>query len=154
MSWPGQASEHDADHGETDEGGGGSSVALEVAGQATVSTDPGQGALDDPAFGKDDEAMQLVALDDHQRPGAGLCEGGGGRGSLVAGVGEDALDEGKEATCGLIEDQSCAITILHAGGMDDDAQEEAERVDEDMPLAAGDLLARIEAVWVERGAPF
>ena len=148
MSWPGQASEHDADHGETDEGGRGSSVALEVAGQATVSTDPGQGALDDPAFGKDDEAMQLVALDDHQRPGAGLREGGGGRGSLVAGVG------GKEATCGLIEDQSCAITILHAGGMDDDAQEEAERVDEDMPLAAGDLLARIEAVWVERGAPF
>lgn len=98
--------------------------------------------------------MQLVALDDHQRPGAGLCEGGGGRGSLVAGVGEDALDKGKEATCALIEDQSCAITILHAAGMDDDAQEEAERVDEDMPLAAGDLLARIEAVWVERGAPF
>ena len=94
-SWPGQASEHDADRGETDEGGGGSSVALEVAGQATASTDPGQGTLDDPAFGKDDEAMQLVALDDLQRPGAGLCEGGGGRGSLVAGVGEDALDEGK-----------------------------------------------------------
>src|SRR4029077_794923 len=37
MSWFGQASEHDADHGETDESGGGSCIALEVARQAAVS---------------------------------------------------------------------------------------------------------------------
>ena len=33
-------------------------VALEVAGQATVAADPGEGALDDPSLGQDDEAMQ------------------------------------------------------------------------------------------------
>jgi hypothetical protein len=38
--------------------------------------------------------------------------------------------------------------------MNDDVQQEAERVDEDLPLAARDLLARIMALWVERGAPF
>ena len=74
--------------------------------------------------------------------------------SLIAGIGEDALDEGKEAARASIEHQPRAIAILHVGGMDDDVQQEAERVDEDMPLAARDLLARIEALRVERGAPF
>src|SRR5712671_2779159 len=61
MRWFGQASEHDADHGETDESGGGSCIALEVARQAAVSNDPGEVAFDDPALGKNDEAMQLVS---------------------------------------------------------------------------------------------
>jgi hypothetical protein len=30
----------------------------------------------------------------------------------------------------------------------------AERIDEDMTLATRDLLARIEALWVEQGPPF
>jgi hypothetical protein len=38
--------------------------------------------------------------------------------------------------------------------MDNDVQQEAERVDEDVPLAARDLLARIVALRVERAAPF
>src|SRR6266403_5406696 len=114
MRWFGQASEHDADHGETDESGGGSCIALEVARQAAVSTDPGEGAFDDPALGKNDEAMQLVSLDDFQRPGAGLCDGCGRLRSLVAGVGEDVLDEGKEAARTLVKNQSRAIAILHS----------------------------------------
>ena len=154
MSWPGQASEHDADHGETDEGRGGSRVALEVARQAAIVADPGEGALDDPAFGQDDEAMQFVALDDLQPPGAGLGDGGGGLRSLVAGIGEDALDEREEAARAPIENEPRTIAILHVGRVDDDVQQEAERVDENMPLAARDLLARIEALRVERGAPF
>ena len=47
-----------------------------------------------------------------------------------------------------------AVAILNVGGVDDDAQQKAERVDEDMALAAGDFLARIIALRVERGAPF
>jgi hypothetical protein len=38
--------------------------------------------------------------------------------------------------------------------MDHDVQQEAERIDEDMPLAARDLLARIEALRVDRRPPF
>ena len=78
MSWVGQASEHDADHCETDEGGGGSRVALEVAGEAPIVADPGERSLDDPALGQHDEAMQFIALDDRQLPGAGLGDGGRG----------------------------------------------------------------------------
>lgn len=129
-------------------------VALEIARQASVAADPGEGALDDPTLGEDDEAMQFGSLDDLQRPGAGLGYGGGERRALIAGVGEDALDEGEEAARAHVEDKPRAIAVLHCGGMNDDVQEEAERVDEDVSLAARDLLARIIALRVERGAPF
>ena len=154
MSWPGQSAEHDADHSEADEGRNGSRMALEVACQSTVSADPGQGAFDDPALGKNDEAVRVVALDDLQLPGAGLGNGGAGLGSLITGVGENAFEEREQAACAPIQDQFGAIAILNIGRMDGDIQEEAERVDEDMPLAARDFLAGVEALRVERRAPF
>ena len=105
MSWPGQASEHEADHGETDEGRDGSRIALEIAGEPAVAADPSEGSLDNPSLGQDDETMQFIALDDLKCPGAGLGNGRGGLGSLVAGISEDALDEGKEAARASIEDK-------------------------------------------------
>ena len=154
MGWLGQASEHETNHGETYEGGDGSSVALEIARQAAVSTDPGERALDDPAFGENDEAMQLVTLDDLQGPGAGCGDGCGQHRSLVAGIGEDALDEGEQAAGTSIENQPRPVAVLNIAGMNDDVQQKAERIDQDMALAPGDLLARIVALRVERGAPF
>ena len=154
MSWLGQASEHDADHGETDEGRGGSRVALEVAREAAIVADPGEGSFDDPPFGQDYEAVEFVSLDDLQLPGAALGQSVGGFRALVAGIGEDALDEGKEAARALIENEPRPVAILHIGRVDNDVQQEAERIDENMPFAARDLLTRIEALRVERGAPF
>jgi hypothetical protein len=154
MSWPGQASEHEADHGETDESRHGSRIALEIPGEPSVATDPSEGSLDNPSLGQDDETMQLIAPDDLKCPGAGLGNGRGGLGSLVAGISEDALDEGKEAARASVEDKRRAIAILYISGVDDDIQQEAERIDENMPLATRDLLARIKALRVERGAPF
>ena len=98
--------------------------------------------------------MQLVALDDLDLPGARLCDGYCRLRSLVAGIGENALDEGEETARTAIEDEWRAVAILHRGRMDDDVQQEAERIDEEVPLAARDLLARIKALRVERGAPF
>ena len=71
MGCPCQASEHDADHGEADEGGDGAGVALEIARQAAIAADPGESALDDPALGQDDEACSSVRLtiSIFQRPG-------------------------------------------------------------------------------------
>ena len=154
MSWLGQASEHDADHGETDEGGDGSRVAFEVAREASIAADPCQSSFDDPAFGENDEAMQFVALDDFDRPGPGLGDSRGHPRPLVAGIGEDALNEREQAARAPIEDEPRTIAILHIGRVDDDIQQEAERIDEDVPLATRDLLARIKALRVERGAPF
>ena len=153
MGWAGQAAQHDADHGEAEEGGDGSGVALEVAGQAAVAADPGEGALDDPALGQDDEAMGIAALDDLQRPGSGLGDHLGHLRPLVAGVGEDAFDERKGSPRGA-QQVTRAIAILNVGRVDGDAQQEAQRIDQDVALAAGDFLARVKALRVERSAPF
>ena len=153
MVWAGQSSEHDADHGEAEEGGDGSGVALEVAGQAAVLADPGKGALDDPALGQDDKAMGVAALDDLQGPGTGLGDHLGHLWPLVAGVGEDAFDERKGSPRGA-QQVARAVAILHVGGLDGDAQQEAQRINQDVALAAGDFLARIKALRVERRAPF
>ena len=153
MACSGQASEHDADHGEAEEGGDGSRVALEVAGQAAVAADPGKGALDNPAFGQDDEAMGIAALDDLQGPRAGLGDDLGHLRPLIAGVGKDAFDERKGSPRGA-QQVARAIAVLHIGRVDRDAQQEAQRVDQDVALAAGDFLARIKALRVERRAPF
>jgi hypothetical protein len=98
--------------------------------------------------------VQLVALDDLEYPTAGPGCGLRGAGSLIAGIGEDALDEGEEAAGASIENQSRPVAVLNVGGMDDDVQQEAERIDQDMALAPGDLLARIKPLRVKRGAPF
>ena len=97
--------------------------------------------------------MGLDALDDLEGPRAGVGGGLGGPGPLIAGIGEDALDE-REGAASLAQNLVHAIAILDVGGVDDDAQEKAERVDEDVPLAPRDLLARIIALRVHRRPPF
>jgi hypothetical protein len=98
--------------------------------------------------------MQFVALDDLDRPGSGLCQRRRQLRPLIVGIGEDAFDEGEAAACAAIEDQQRAIAILHVGRVDDDVQQEAERVDENVPLAARDLLARVIPRRIERRPPF
>jgi hypothetical protein len=103
---------------------------------------------------KHEEAVQFIALDDRHLPGAGLGDGGRGLRPLIPGISEDTLDEGKEAARAPIEDKQSAVAILHNGRVDDDVQQKAERIDQDMPFAAGDLLGRIKTLWVKLGAPF
>jgi len=115
--------------------------------------DPGEGSLDNPPLGDNNELVILDALDDLEDPRAGLGGGLGGSGSLVASVSEDALDEGKGAAC-LLQDLADAVAILDVCRVDDDAQEEAERVDQDVALATRDLLARVIPLRVHRRPPF
>lgn len=136
MTCSGQAPEHEADHGETDECCDGARVAFEVACQAPIAADPGEGSLGDPALGQHDELVQFGALDDFDDPTARANGGLRHTWSLIAGIGEDALDEGKEAARASIKNQPRPIAILQVGRMDDDAQQKAERIDEDVPLAA------------------
>jgi len=149
----GEASEHDFDHGEPEPGGDGASVTLEVAGETTVAADPGEGALDNPAFGQDDEAMGVAAFDDLHGPVPGRGDGLGEFRALIAGIGEDAFDERKRPPR-LTQQIAGPVAVLHIGRVDDDAQQQAKRIDEDVPLAARDFLARVIALRVDRGAPF
>src|ERR1700680_1151157 len=118
MTWPCQASEHDADHGEPDEGGDGARISLEITRQAAIAANPGQGSFDDPALGQDDELVggdsshyqlvQFVALDDLEHPTAGAGSGLRGAWSLIAGIGEDPLEGARE---GITTDSSDSTTL-------------------------------------------
>lgn len=155
MGWPCQPSEHDADHGEADEGDDGSGVALEITRQPAAAADPGEGSFDDPAFRHDLETGGAVAPLDHlDPPRSGLCRGRGRFRPLIAAIGEDPFDEGELATGSLIEHQRDAVTILDVGRVNGDVQQQAERVDQDVPLASLDLLSRVVALRVQRRAPF
>ena len=154
MSCAGKASQHDADHGQPDESSDGAGVSLEITCQAAVAADPGQGSFDDPALGQDDEFVQFIALDDLEQPTTGAGNRSRGTRSLIAGIGEDALDEGEQAAGTSIENQPRPVAVLNIAGMNDDVQQEAERIDQDMALAPSDLLARIKPLRVKRGAPF
>jgi len=136
-----------------DEGGDGSGVALEVARQTTVAADPCDRALDDPSLGQDDEVVRIAALDDLQGPTTGIGDDLLHLRPLIPGISKDAFDEGKQ-TARRPQHLASTIAILHVGGVDDHAQQQAERIDEDVALASRDLLACIVALRVERRAPF
>ena len=97
--------------------------------------------------------MGIAALDDLQAPAAGLGDDFGHLRPLVAGICKDAFDE-RKGSPRRAQQVVRAVSILQIGRVDGDAQQEAKRIDEDVPLAAGDLLAGIEALRIERGAPF
>ena len=115
--------------------------------------DPGEGPLDDPALGQHDEAVRIAALDDLQAPAAGAGNGLCHLRSLIAGIGEDAFDKGERSSRPAQQFEG-TVAVLDVGGMNDHAQQEAERIDENVTLASADLLARIEALRVNRAAPF
>src|SRR4030081_1676816 len=102
--------EHDADHGEADEGGSFASVTFEVLGESTAVADSGEGPFDDPALGQDNKAVQIGALNDVQPPRSGLGAHLGHFGPLVATtISVDSLDEG-EGAGSLSQHDSDAVT--------------------------------------------
>jgi len=84
--------------------------------------------------------VQFVALDDLNDPTAGAGSGSRDAGSLVAGIGKDALYEGEEAARAPVENQRCPVAVLHVGGVDNDVQQKPERIDRDLALAPRDFL--------------
>jgi hypothetical protein len=64
--------------------------------------------------------------------------------ACIAAVGEYVAQPGEAMADGL-EQVRRAVAVLHARGVDDHEQQQPERVGENMPLAALDLLAGIEA---------
>jgi len=94
----GEAPEHDADHGEPDEGGGGCRVAFEIEGQATVSTDPGKCSFNNPPLWEHLKSSSIRTLDDLQTPRTGAphrhCHFAPG----VSAISKNAFNEGKETT--------------------------------------------------------
>lgn len=150
----GEPSEHELDAGEADEGDGGAVEVFVILGEPPAAIDPGDGTLDDPASGDDLEALGLGGALDHLDPPRGLGHGPAQFRAAIGAVGEDRLQKGKQPARAMVQNQTRAVAVLQVGRMDDDGEDQAEGVDEEMALLAFDLLARVIARRVEARPPF
>ena len=150
----GESSEHEPDARQPDEGDGGSVEVFVVLGQAPAAVDPGDGAFHDPASWNDLETLGLRGTLDHLDPPGGIGHGPVQLLAAVGAVGEDRLQEGKQPAGVAIQDQKGAVAVLYVGRVDDDGEDQAEGVDQEMALLALDLLARVIARAVDARPPF
>jgi len=97
--------------------------------------------------------VQIGSLDDLDPPATGRSDCLGHFRSLISRIGEDAFDEWK-ALPHAPQQVTRAIAVLNVGGQNAHAEQETERVDEDVTLATRDLLARVEALRINRRTPF
>ena len=102
-----------------------------------------------------DEAARLVrSFDDLDgQIGQDLCHRRGKLRSLIAGIGEQLLQERVHREQGG-QQQDTPVTILNVRRMYHGMQQQPYRVDQDMPLDALDLLARIIPGRIDAGPPF
>ena len=73
--------------------------------------------------------------------------------ALIGAVGEQFPEKGKQTEQGR-QQRETAAAILNGGGGADAVQQQALRIDQNMPLLALDQLAGIEAVAVDASPPF
>ena len=125
-----------------------------ILGEPSAAVEPGDGAFHDPSFWQDGEGVQFGALDDFDNPAAGAGGGQCRARTLIACVGEDTQNEREQGSGAFVKNERGAVAILDIGWVNGSAQQQAERVDEDMALLALDLLARIIAVRIDPGPPF
>ena len=148
-------SEHESNGRELDEGERVAVEVLPVLGQSAAAVEPGDGAFDHPTPGLDDEALHPIgSLDDlgleiGQDAGQGAVKDR----PLIGAVGEQFPEKGKQTEQGR-QQRETAGAILNVGGGDDAVQQQALRIDQNMPLLALDQLAGIEAVAVDASPPF
>ena len=148
-------SEHESNGRELDEGERVAVEVLPVLGQSAAAVEPGDGAFDHPTPGLDDEALHPIgSLDDlgleiGQDAGQGAVKDR----ALIGAVGEQFPEKGKQTEQGRRQRET-AVAILNVGGGDDAVQQQALRIDQNMPLLALDQLAGIEAVAVDASPLF
>ena len=116
-------------------------------------TDPTDRSLDDPALGQNDKAMLVAASDDLHLPSPSALDGRCHPGPLIAGIANDPLDE-RELAADLAQQRFGTVAILDVGRMNQHAQQQAERIGQDVAFATKGLLARVIARRVKRRPPF
>jgi len=132
---------HQIDHSNADHGLTAYGERFVVFGQSAVPTQPGERPFHNPSFGQNLKGVYGRALDDLNNPaippGRPIHEAPG-----IAAVGEDEF-QSLESSSQAFHQQLAAIAVLDVGGVHDQGQDQAQRVDEQMPLAPPDFLARV-----------
>ena len=138
-----KASQHEANHRQVDHGFAGQSLAFVVPAEPAGTAQPTESALHYPSSRQYFEGMQIGTLHDldcavpqlacplHQA-------------SLITSIGPDVFD----LSARLLREESiqqslASIAILDVGRQDHHLEKQADGIDQDMPLASIDLLARV-----------
>ena len=127
-------------------------MTLVVTREPPVAADPSQRPFHNPTLWQHDKAMAITAAHNLEGPCSCSRDGSLHLPALVPCICDDALDEGKGPP-GLPQQALGSVSILHAGRVDGDGQEEPKRVGQNVALAPCDLLARVIAGRVERSPP-
>ena len=133
---------HQIDHAYKDHGFTAGDERFVILAHSAVATDPGESALHDPSFAQHDETDIFVApLHNIQDPAS---QGFRPEHELtrVAAIGPNAFQSWVQATA-LAKHQLGSVSILDIGSMHHQCQDQTQCVDDHMPLAAIDFLARV-----------
>ena len=128
--------------------------AFPVLCEPTTPPEPGDTALDDPAFWFDGEAFgTITAFDDldHQtshRLGDAILKDRAGIGA----VGKQLAQE-RELPEQRGHQQHATVAILHIGGRHQRMQHQAQCIDQDMPFLPLDQFACVEPIWIDARPP-
>ena len=142
----GKASDLDADHGDVDEGLSALKGAFVVARETPVAHEPSEGAFDDPAVRLDGEsflfgrrANDLHAQERTQQPY--------GSSEVLAAVARvrPELAQAAETTRETFDQRCPAGAFGRVRRRHQDAQEQSEHIDDDVPLAPFDFLGSVVA---------
>ena len=116
--------------------------SLAVLPQAPTFLQPPKGSFCHTALGQDDKSVQFISLDHLHRRAQPLFHAVRKRLSGVASVDQHAFN-GPQIGCATIHRGQRAVAIGHIGRGDRDGVRQALRIDGDVPLDAGNFLARV-----------
>ncbi len=113
--------------------------------ESSALFEPRKGPFDDPSFGHDGEGVEIASFGDLHCCAELLLHGFGKWFARVSAVRQHAADVlqivGAAVDCG-----QGPVAVGHVGRRDGDGMGQSLRVDRDMALDAGDLLARVVAL--------
>ena len=108
-----------------------------------------------PPLREDDKSFCVIGtLDDlHIHPRHYFCHGTAKQRALIAAIGVEFHQKRIHAEHGR-HDEYAAVAILNVSSMNDGMNQQALRIDENVPLLALDLLSRVVARRINRSPPF
>ena len=128
---------------------------LPTFGETSAPPKPCERSFDDPPLREDNKSFCVIGtLDDlHIHPRHYFCHGAAKQRALIAAIGVEFHQERIHAEQGR-HDECAAVPILNVSGMNDGMNQQALRIDENVPLLALDLLSRVVARRINRSPPF
>ncbi len=140
-----EPAEHEADHSEVDPGFGALRIGLIVPGQLAMPHEPGEGSLHNPSPGQHDKTPSGLSAWARSRPSSRGSVPPREPDSRIGTVGPQVLHTREAAFAHLPDDTSGSLPVLHACGVDDHREDQAQGIDADVPISPGNQLTCIDA---------